>query len=91
MGHQDTAGHWTYLVPIIATNPETHALTSKACRLAMVLIASVFLAFRDYAMGHAEDLHITPVEIADIFLLFAAGVVCAQGLEIWIRARRALA
>ena len=87
-------GWWRGRATIIAINPETHALTSKASPLAMALVAGVFLlrfSFRDYAIGHAADLHITPVEITDIFLLFAAGVVCAQRLEMWIRARRLLA
>lgn len=84
-------GWWRGRAAIIVVNPETHALTSNASPLAMALIASMFLlrfAFRGYAMGHAEELHITPVEITDIFLLFAAGVVCAQRLAIWVRARR---
>ena len=87
-------GWWRGRATIISINPETHDLTSKASPLAMALIAGVFLlrfAFRDYAMGHTEDLHVTPVEITDIFLLFAAGLVCAQRLEMWIRARRLLA
>jgi hypothetical protein len=87
-------GWWRGRTTLISINPETHALTSKASPLAMALIAGVFLlrfALRDYAMGHAQDLHVTPVEITDIFLLLAAGVVCAQRLEMWIRARRMLA
>lgn len=87
-------GWWRGRATIIAIDAQTHALTSKASPLAMALIAGVFLlrfAFRDYAMGHAQDLHVTPVEITDIFLLFAAGLVCAQRLEMWIRARRLLA
>jgi hypothetical protein len=87
-------GWWRGRTTIISINPETRALTSKASPLAMALIAGVFLlrfALRDYAMGHTADLHVTPLEITDIFLLFAAGVVCAQRLEMWMRARRMLA
>jgi hypothetical protein len=87
-------GWWRGRATLITIDAETHALTSKASPLAMALIAGVFLlrfAFRDYALSHGHELHITPVEITDIFLLFAAGLVCAQRLEMWIRARRMLA
>ena len=87
-------GWWRGRATLISIDAETHALTSRASPLAMALIAGVFLlrfAFRDYALGHVQDLHVTPVEITDIFLLFAAGLVCAQRLEMWLRARRMLA
>lgn len=86
-------GWWRGRTTYIAIDPATHAVTSKASPLGMALLAGVFLlrfSFRDYAMGHASDLHVTPVEITDIFLLFAAGLVCAQRLEMWIRAQRLL-
>ncbi len=86
-------GWWRGRTIFIAIDPTTHAFTSKASPLGMALIAGIFLlrfSFRDYAMSHASALHVTPVEITDIFLLFAAGLVCAQRLEMWIRARRLL-
>ncbi|MBT9472449.1 MAG: CcdC protein domain-containing protein [Pseudomonadota bacterium] len=86
-------GWWRGRTVAITIDPATHAFTSKASPLGMALIAGVFLlrfSFRDYAMSHASELHVTPVEITDVFLLFAAGLVCAQRIEMWIRARRLL-
>jgi hypothetical protein len=40
---------------------------------------------------HAAELHVSPVVIADACLMPAAGLVCAQRLEIWLRASRLLA
>lgn len=87
-------GWWRGRTTEIRIDPATHALTSKASPLGMALIAGVFLlrfSFRDYALGHAGQLRVTPVEIADVFLLFAASLVCTQRLEMWIRARRLVA
>ncbi len=87
-------GWWRGRTTQIIVDPQTHDLTSRASPIGMALIAGVFLvrfAFRDYAMGHAGALHVTPLEVTDIFLLFAAGLVCAQRVEMWIRARRLLA
>lgn len=86
-------GWWRGRTTNIAVDPATHALTSKASPLGMALIAALFLvrfALRDYAAQHAAQWHVRPAELAEVFLLFAAGLVCAQRLEMWIRARRML-
>lgn len=86
-------GWWRGRTTKIAIDPATHALTSRASPLGMALIAGLFLvrfALRDYAAGHAEQWRMQPAELAEMFLLFAAGLVCAQRLEMWIRARRLL-
>lgn len=87
-------GWWRGRTTEIRIDPETHALTRKSSPLGTALIAGVFLlrfALRDYALDHAGQLRVTPVEIADVFLIFAASLVCAQRLEMWVRARRLLA
>lgn len=86
-------GWWRGRSTKITIDPATHALASKASPLGMALIAGLFLvrfALRDYAAGHAEQWRVQPAELAEMFLLFAAGLVCAQRLEMWIRARRLL-
>lgn len=83
-------GWWRGRTTTISIDPATHALTSRASPLGMALIAGLFLirfALRDYAATHAAEWHVRPAELAEIFLLFAAGLVCAQRLEMWIRAR----
>lgn len=87
-------GWWRGKTTTIAVDEATHALTSRASPLGMALVAGLFLirfALRDYAAEHAAQWHVRPAEIAEAFLLFAAGLVCAQRLEMWIRARRLLA
>lgn len=38
----------------------------------------------------AVALHVTPMQLADVFLLLAVGLVCAQRAEMWLRARSLL-
>lgn len=86
-------GWWRGRTTQIILDPETRALSSKASPIGMALIAGVFLlriAFRDYATAHAGDMDIAPIEVADVLLLFAAGLVCVQRVEMWIRARKLL-
>lgn len=93
LGLGSGVGWWRGRTTKITLDPVTRALTSKASPVGMALIAGVFLlrfAFRDYATAHAGDLDIAPIEVADVLLLFAAGLVCVQRVEMWIRARRLL-
>lgn len=86
-------GWWRGRTTQITIDPATHALTSRASPLGMALIAGLFLvrfALRDYAASHAAQWRVRPADLAEMFLLFAAGLVCAQRLEMWIRARRLL-
>jgi hypothetical protein len=87
-------GWWRGRFTVITVDPQTHALTSKASPVGLVLVAAVVLirfALRDYAVTHASSLHVSIAAITDVFLLLAAGLVCAQRLEMWLRARRLLA
>lgn len=86
-------GWWRGRVTTITVDPQTHALTSKASPIGLVLIAGMFLVrylLRDHATAMSARMGLTALEIADIFLFLAVGLVCAQRLEMWIRARKLL-
>lgn len=88
------AGWWRGATTRIVVDPETHELTSQASMLGMALLGGVVLirfGLRDFAWQHAADWRITPIEIGDVSLLFATGLLCIQRLEMWIRARKLLA
>ncbi len=87
-------GWWRGRSTNITIDPETHALTSQASTAGLVLIGGVFAlraGLRMYATAHAGELHTSVAEITDAFLVLAVGLVCAQRLEIWLRASRMLA
>lgn len=86
-------GWWRGRTTTITVDPATHALTSRASPIGLLLIGGLFLVrvgLRGYASTHAAQWHVTPLQVADVFLLFAVGLVCAQRIEMWIRARRLL-
>ncbi|WP_374658932.1 DUF1453 domain-containing protein [Phenylobacterium sp.] len=88
------AGWWRGRTTTITVDPQTHALTSKVSPLGVLLLAGLFAVrygLRDFAGAHAGAMHVQPTEISEAFLLFAVGLVCAQRLEMWLRARRMLA
>lgn len=87
------AGWWRGRLTNITINPETHELTSKASMIGMLLILGLFVVRRvvgTYAAQHAEALHVSALEVTDALLLLAVGLVCAQRLEIALRATRML-
>ena len=86
-------GWWRGRFTNITVNPDTHALTSKASPVGMILILAIFAlryALRTYASESASLLHASVNDISDAVLLLAVGLVCAQRLEMWLRARRLL-
>ncbi len=86
-------GWWRGRLTNITVDPETHALTSKASAVGMIFILVVFAArylLRMYANESAQVLHASINDISDAVLLLAVGIVCAQRLEMWLRARRLL-
>jgi hypothetical protein len=88
-----TLGWWRGRFTRITINPETHDLTSQASPLGMVLILAIMVlrqGVRGYAAANAGALHVSLVDITDAFLLLAVGVVCAQRLEMALRANRLL-
>jgi hypothetical protein len=75
----------------ISVDPETHVATVQGSPLAIGLILGlVALRFgmRYVVAANASALHMNISQATDIFILFAVGVVGAQGIEMWIRARR---
>lgn len=87
-------GWWRGCFTHITIDPQSHALTSRASPVGLVLIAAIFglrYVLRAYAAAHAGELHASVAEITDSFLVLAVGLVCAQRLEIWLRASRMLA
>ena len=86
-------GWWRGRFTKITVDPETHDLTSQASPLGMVLILAIMVirqGVRSYATANAGVLHVSVVDVTDAFLLLAVGVVCAQRLEMALRANRLL-
>jgi len=87
-------GWWRGRFTKITVDPATHALTSQASPVGMILILAIFairMGVRSYATQNAGALHVSVTDITDAFLLLAVGLVCAQRLEIALRANRLLA
>ena len=77
----------------ITVDPATHQLTSRASPIGMLLILGVFAiryGLRMYGSQEAAALHMPVNVIADAVLVITVGLVCAQRLEIFIRANRML-
>jgi len=91
------AGWYRGRLTHISVDPVTHDLTSKASPWGIVLIAVLFIgrmAMRVYfeqgdgaTRGHLSD---AATAAADGLLVFSLGLICAQRLELWIRAQRLL-
>jgi hypothetical protein len=66
-------------------------LKAQASPLAVLLIIAVFVlrsALRPWTEAHAADWHVSPLAIGDAFLMFAVGMILAQRLELYLRAKR---
>jgi hypothetical protein len=77
----------------LSVDPATGQLTSRATPLAVLLFAFIFLArtslrlaLTTNPMAAATSDHRIPL-VTDLFLVFALGMVAAQRLEIWRKAR----
>jgi len=84
-------GWWRGRASTFTIDPETHVITSKVSALGMLLILAIFglrYLLRGAVAGESSMLHVSAAEATDSFLLLAVGVVSAQRLEWWIRARR---
>lgn len=87
------AGWWRGRLTNITIDPATHELTSKASAIGIIVILGLFAVRRlggGYAEAHAEALHVSTLEVSDALILLAVGLVCAQRLEIALRATRML-
>ncbi|HEX2815130.1 MAG TPA: hypothetical protein VHN39_01960 [Phenylobacterium sp.] len=86
-------GWWRARFTTITVDPATHELTSRASALGMLVILGVFAvryAVRMYATQSASSLGVSANGIADAALVISVGLVCAQRLEIALRATRLL-
>lgn len=87
-------GWWRGSLMTITVDPETETLTSRASLVGLLLIGGVFLsryALRIWLDAHPGTLGMSAYIISDAFLLFAAGLIVTQRLEMWLRARKQLA
>jgi hypothetical protein len=86
-------GWWRGRLTHIVVDPETHELTSRASPLGMLLILGIFAvryALRSLGDVTAGLLHVSVLQITDILMLLAVGLVCTQRLEMALRANRLL-
>lgn len=66
-------------------------LKAQASPIGIVIIVAVLVARRalePWLEAHAADWHVNPNAILEAFMLFAAGMVVVQRIEMWIRAKR---
>lgn len=83
-------GWWRGKMVTIQKTPEGE-LKAQASPLGVLLIVGLIVGrslLRPWIEANAVNWHINPVAVLDAFLLFAAGVVVMQRVEMWIRARR---
>ena len=88
-----TAGWWRGRLTHLTVDPETHDLTSKTSPLGMLLVLALFAMryiLRTMGSQGASMLHVSALQVTDALMLFAVGLVCAQRLEIALRATRLL-
>jgi hypothetical protein len=86
-------GWWRARFTHITVDPATHELTSRASPIGMMVILAVFALrylIRMYAAQNASSLGVSANAIADAALVVSVGLVCAQRLEIALRATRLL-
>jgi len=86
-------GWWRGRFITISVDPETHALTSKASVVGMLVILGIFAlrsGLSSFARANASAFHATAQDVTDALLLLAVGLVCAQRLEMALRANRLL-
>jgi hypothetical protein len=87
-------GWWRGRLTNITVDPETHALTSKASPVGMLLILGVFALrylLNSFRTETAGVLHMSVMEITDVLMLLVVGIVCTQRLEMALRASRMVA
>jgi hypothetical protein len=86
-------GWWRARFTHISVDPATHALTSRASPVGMLVILVIFAiryGVRYYAAQNAGSLGVSALALADALLVTSVGLVCAQRLEIALRATRLL-
>ncbi len=87
------AGWWRGKTITIEKEPDG-SLKAQASPLGLILIIALIAArtgLREVMQANAAAWHLDAVVVTDAFLVFAVGLVVAQRLEMFIRARRVLA
>ncbi len=77
----------------ITVDPATHALSQRASPWAMLFILALILvrtAVRQAAMMGGARFHVDVTAVTDVLIAFALGLLAAQRLEMYLRARRLL-
>lgn len=78
----------------IHVDPENGTLTTRGSQAAMIMIVlmlAIRVGLRTGMRMESAALHLDAAMIADIFIVFAAILFAARGLEMFLRARRVLA
>jgi len=86
-------GWWRGRLTHISVDPSTHQLTSRASPVGMLLILAIFAlryGVRLYAVQTSGGIGVSANAIADAALVITVGLVCAQRLEVALRATRLL-
>ncbi|HEY2750508.1 hypothetical protein [Phenylobacterium sp.] len=86
-------GWWRARFTHITVDRATHQLTSQASPLGVLLILAIFAlryGIRMFASENASAMHVSVNAVADVALIITVGLVCAQRLEIALRASRLL-
>jgi hypothetical protein len=84
-------GWWRARFTHIEIDPATHQLTSRASPLGMLIILGVFALRYGLRMYAAQGAGAYGLLATDALLVMTVGLVCAQRLEIALRANRLLA
>ncbi|HEX3889023.1 MAG TPA: hypothetical protein VHW05_16135 [Phenylobacterium sp.] len=86
-------GWWRARFTHITIDPATHQLTSRASPIGMLVVLALFAlryVLRVYAVQNAGSIGLPVNVVADGALVISVGLVCAQRLEIALRATRLL-
>ena len=84
------AGWWRGKT-ITITRAADGVLKAQASPLGLILIVGLLAArmgLREVMQSHADEWRLDPVIVADAFMVFAVGLIIAQRVEMYIRARR---
>lgn len=86
-------GWWRGKLMAITVDPETHALTSRTSRVAMLFllgIIAVRYGLREVIDANAASLGMNINLVSDLFVVFAVGLLGMTRLEMFLRAMRLL-
>lgn len=75
----------------MSVDPVSHDVTVQVSAMGSLLILGLFAVrygLRSVTQQNAGLLHLNAVQAADALLLLAVGTICAQRLELWLRATR---